>query len=180
MRDEETTSMGIEASLTGHLVFSTLHTNSAPETVTRLLDMGMDPFSFSDAILCILAQRLARKICNECKDSYKPKPQELEEIIEEYGREDFKKTGLNPAEITLVRAVGCIKCNDSGYKGRLGLHEILTGTDEMRSLIKKKGEVEFIRRQAMADGMTTLKQDGILKCFQGLTDIKEGRRVCIK
>jgi len=180
MRDEETTSMGIEASLTGHLVFSTLHTNSAPETVTRLLDMGMDPFSFSDAILCILAQRLARKICNECKDSYRPKPQELEEIIEEYGRADFEKTGLNPAEIMLVRAVGCPKCNDSGYKGRLGLHEILTGTDEMRSLIKKKGEVEFIRRQAMADGMTTLKQDGILKCFQGLTDIKEVRRVCIK
>ena len=180
MRDEETTSMGIEASLTGHLVFSTLHTNSAPETVTRLLDMGMDPFSFSDAILCILAQRLARKICNECKDSYKPKPQELEDIIEEYGREDFKRTGINPAEITLVRAVGCTKCNDSGYKGRIGLHEILTGTDEMRSLIKKKGEVEFIRRQAMADGMTTLKQDGILKCFQGLTDIKEVRRVCIK
>jgi type II secretory ATPase GspE/PulE/Tfp pilus assembly ATPase PilB-like protein len=180
MRDEETTSMGIEASLTGHLVFSTLHTNSAPETVTRLLDMGMDPFSFSDALLCILAQRLARKICQECKDSYKPKPQELEEILEEYGRADFEKTGINPAEITLVRAVGCAKCNDSGYKGRLGLHEILTGTDEMRSLIKKKGEVEFIRRQAMADGMTTLKQDGILKCFQGLTDIKEVRRVCIK
>jgi type II secretory ATPase GspE/PulE/Tfp pilus assembly ATPase PilB-like protein len=180
MRDEETTSMGIEASLTGHLVFSTLHTNSAPETVTRLLDMGMDPFSFSDAILCILAQRLARRICNDCKDTYKPKPQELQEIIEEYGREEFGKTGINPAEVMLVRAVGCTKCNDSGYKGRLGLHEILTGTDEMRSLIKKKGEVEFIRRQAMADGMTTLKQDGILKCFQGLTDIKEVRRVCIK
>jgi type II secretory ATPase GspE/PulE/Tfp pilus assembly ATPase PilB-like protein len=180
MRDAETTSMGIEASLTGHLVFSTLHTNSAPETVTRLLDMGMDPFSFSDAILCILAQRLARKTCSECKDTYKPHIQELEEIIEEYGRKDFEKTGLNPSEITLVRAVGCTKCNDSGYKGRLGLHEILTGTDEMRSLIKKKGEVEFIRRQAMADGMTTLKQDGILKCFQGLTDIKEVRRVCIK
>ncbi len=180
MRDAETTGMGIEASLTGHLVFSTLHTNSAPETVTRLLDMGMDPFSFSDAILCILAQRLARKICGECKDTYKPQRQELEDIIDEYGREDFEKTGLNPAEITLVRAVGCSKCNDSGYKGRLGLHEILTGTDEMRSLIKKKGEVEYIRRQAMADGMTTLKQDGILKCFQGLTDIKEVRRVCIK
>jgi type II secretory ATPase GspE/PulE/Tfp pilus assembly ATPase PilB-like protein len=180
MRDEETTSMGIEASLTGHLVFSTLHTNSAPETVTRLLDMGMDPFSFSDAILCILAQRLARRICSECKDSYKPHPQELNDIIEEYGRADFEATGLNPAEITLVRPVGCPKCNGSGYKGRLGLHEILTGSDEMRSLIKKKGEVEFIRRQAMADGMTTLKQDGILKCFQGLTDIKEVRRVCIK
>ncbi len=180
MRDAETTSMGIEASLTGHLVFSTLHTNSAPETVTRLLDMGMDPFSFSDAILCILAQRLARRICSECKDAYKPHPQELADIIEEYGKADFERTGINPAEIILVRHVGCPKCNDSGYKGRLGLHEILTGTDEMRSLIKKKGEVEFIRRQAMADGMTTLKQDGILKCFQGLTDIKEVRRVCIK
>lgn len=180
MRDAETTSMGIEASLTGHLVFSTLHTNSAPETVTRLLDMGMDPFSFSDAILCILAQRLARKICSECKDTYKPHPEELAEIIEEYGAADFERTGLNPADITLVRHVGCPKCNDSGYKGRLGLHEILTGSDEMRSLIKKKGEVEFIRQQAMADGMTTLKQDGILKCFQGLTDIKEVRRVCIK
>jgi type II secretory ATPase GspE/PulE/Tfp pilus assembly ATPase PilB-like protein len=180
MRDAETTSMGIEASLTGHLVFSTLHTNSAPETVTRLLDMGMDPFSFSDAILCILAQRLARRICSECKDIYKPEQQELDEIIEEYGRADFVKTGLNPTEITLARPAGCPKCNDSGYKGRLGLHEILTGTDEMRSLIKKKGEVEYVRRQAMADGMTTLKQDGILKCFQGLTDIKEVRRVCIK
>jgi type II secretory ATPase GspE/PulE/Tfp pilus assembly ATPase PilB-like protein len=180
MRDEETTAMGIEASLTGHLVFSTLHTNSAPETVTRLLDMGMDPFSFSDAILCILAQRLARRICSECKDTYTPKPQELDDVIAEYGVEDFARTGLVREELTLVRPVGCPKCNDSGYKGRLGLHEILAGTDEMRSLIKKKGEVEFIRRQAMADGMTTLKQDGILKCFQGLTDIKEVRRVCIK
>jgi type II secretory ATPase GspE/PulE/Tfp pilus assembly ATPase PilB-like protein len=180
MRDEETTSMGIEASLTGHLVFSTLHTNSAPETVTRLLDMGMDPFSFSDALLCILAQRLARRICGECRELYTPSPEELDEIIEEYGRDDFAATGLDPAGITLARPVGCPKCNDSGYKGRLGLHEILAGTDAMKSLIKKKGEVEYIRRQAMADGMTTLKQDGILKCFQGLTDIKEVRRVCIK
>ena len=180
MRDEETTSMGIEASLTGHLVFSTLHTNSAPETVTRLLDMGMDPFSFSDALLCILAQRLARRICSECRELYTPSPEELDEIIEEYGRDDFAATGLDPAGITLARPVGCPKCNDSGYKGRLGLHEILDGTDAMKSLIKKKGEVEYIRRQAMADGMTTLKQDGILKCFQGVTDIKEVRRVCIK
>jgi type II secretory ATPase GspE/PulE/Tfp pilus assembly ATPase PilB-like protein len=180
MRDEETTSMGIEASLTGHLVFSTLHTNSAPETVTRLLDMGMDPFSFSDAILCILAQRLARRICSACAEDYTPSAQELDEIIEEYGTEDFASAGIDRTTITLSRPVGCAKCNDSGYKGRLGLHEILTGSDAMRSLIKKKGEVEFIRRQAMADGMTTLKQDGILKCFQGLTDIKEVRRVCIK
>jgi len=180
MRDEETTSMGIEASLTGHLVFSTLHTNSAPETVTRLLDMGMDPFSFSDAILCILAQRLARRICSDCREEYTPTAQELEEIIGEYGREDFAATGMDRGGIRLVRPVGCPRCGDSGYRGRLGLHEILVGTDAMKSLIKKKGEVEFIRRQAMADGMTTLKQDGILKCFQGLTDVKEVRRVCIK
>jgi type II secretory ATPase GspE/PulE/Tfp pilus assembly ATPase PilB-like protein/GAF domain-containing protein len=180
MRDQETAEIGIESSLTGHLVFSTLHTNSAPETITRLLDMELDPFSFSDAILCILAQRLARRLCGECKKEYKPERKELEEIITEYGIEDFKKSGINPAGIKLYKAVGCAKCGESGYKGRLGLHELLEGTDPMKSLIKRKSEIELIRRQAIADGMTTLKQDGILKCFQGLTDIKEVRKVCIK
>lgn len=180
MRDEETASIGIEASLTGHLVFSTLHTNSAPETVTRLLDMGMDPFSFSDALLCILAQRLARRLCSECKELYAPERKELAEIIEEYGIEYFKKTSINPADIKLARPKGCKNCNNSGYKGRLGLHELLECTDEMKSLIKKKADIDIIRKQAIKDGMTTLKQDGILKAFQGLTDLKEVRRVCIK
>jgi type II secretory ATPase GspE/PulE/Tfp pilus assembly ATPase PilB-like protein len=180
MRDEETASIAIEASLTGHLVFSTLHTNSAPETVTRLLDMGMDPFSFSDALLCILAQRLARRLCPECKETYQPERKELAEIIEEYGIEHFKKTGINPADIKLSRPKGCKNCNNTGYKGRLGLHELLLCTDEMKSLIKKKTDINLIRKQAILDGMTTLKQDGILKAFQGLTDIKEVRRVCIK
>lgn len=180
MRDQETAEIGIEASLTGHLVFSTLHTNSAPETVTRLLEMDLDPFSFSDAILCILAQRLCRRLCPDCKQEYKPDRKELEEIIIEYGVEDFKKTGLNPNEIMLNKAVGCAKCGDSGYKGRLGIHELLQGTDEMKTLIKRKSEIEVIRRQAINDGMTTLKQDGILKCFLGLTDLKEVRKVCIK
>jgi len=179
MRDQETAEIGIESSLTGHLVFSTLHTNSAPETVTRLLEMELDPFSFSDAILCILAQRLCRRLC-DCKKEYRPEPQELEEIIIEYGAEDFKKTGIDPASIKLHKAVGCPKCGDSGYKGRLGLHELLEGTDQMKSLIKRKSEIELIRRQAIEDGMTTLKQDGILKCFMGLTDLKEVRKVCIK
>lgn len=179
MRDQETAEIGVESSLTGHLVFSTLHTNSAPETVTRLLDMELDPFSFSDAILCILAQRLCRRLC-DCKQQYQPERAELEEIILEYGVEAFKKTGINPAEIKLWKAAGCPKCGDSGYKGRLGIHELLQGTDEMRTLIKRKSEIEQIRRQAIADGMTTLKQDGILKCFQGLTDLKEVRKVCIK
>jgi type II secretory ATPase GspE/PulE/Tfp pilus assembly ATPase PilB-like protein/GAF domain-containing protein len=180
MRDEETAHIGVESSLTGHLVFSTLHTNSAPETITRLLDMGMDPFNFSDALLCILAQRLARRICGECKEIYKPDAVELQNIIEEYGTEDFKLTGIEPESITLAKPKGCPKCGDSGYKGRLGLHELLDSSDQMKALIKKKAEVSLIRAQAIADGMTTLKQDGILKCFQGLTDIKEVRKVCIK
>jgi type II secretory ATPase GspE/PulE/Tfp pilus assembly ATPase PilB-like protein len=179
MRDQETAEIGIECSLTGHLVFSTLHTNSAPETITRLLDMELDPFSFSDAILCILAQRLARRLCS-CKEEYVPSDKELDDIIIEYGAEGFAKTGINPAEIKLYKAVGCPKCGDSGYKGRLGLHELLEGTDAIKTLVKRKTEIEFIRKQAIEDGMTTLKQDGMLKCFQGLTDLKEVRKVCIK
>ena len=180
MRDEETASIGVESSLTGHLVFSTLHTNSAPETVTRLLDMGMDPFSFSDALLCILAQRLARRLCGACKESYRPEAGELQEIIAEYGAEQFQAMGLDQAGITLAKAKGCAKCNGSGYKGRLGLHELLECGDEMKVLIKNKAQVAQLRSQSIADGMTTLKQDGILKCLQGLTDIHEVRRVCIK
>jgi type II secretory ATPase GspE/PulE/Tfp pilus assembly ATPase PilB-like protein len=180
MRDQETAEIGVESSLTGHLVFSTLHTNSAPETITRLLDMELDPFSFSDAILCILAQRLARRLCGDCKQEYTPDKKEMEDIIIEYGVEDFKKTGLKPGDIRLHKAVGCPKCGDSGYKGRLGLHELLEGTDPMKALIKRKSEIEFIRRLAVDEGMTTLKQDGILKCFSGLTDLKEVRKVCIK
>ena len=179
MRDQETAEIGIECSLTGHLVFSTLHTNSAPETITRLLDMELDPFSFSDAILCILAQRLARRLCS-CKEEYVPTQKEVEDIITEYGAESFALTGINPVEIKLYKAVGCAKCGDSGYKGRLGLHELLEGTDPIKALVKRKSEIEAIRKQAIADGMTTLKQDGILKCFQGLTDLKEVRKVCIK
>ncbi len=180
MRDQETAEIGIESSLTGHLVFSTLHTNSAPETITRLLDMELDPFSFSDAILCILAQRLARKLCSNCRQEYVPDQNELEEIITEYGPELFQKTGIAPESIRLSRAVGCSSCNETGYKGRLGLHELLEGSDAIKSLIKRKAEIEQIRNQAIKDGMTTLKQDGILKCFQGLTDMREVRRVCIK
>lgn len=179
MRDQETAEIGVESSLTGHLVFSTLHTNSAPETITRLLDMELDPFSFSDAILCILAQRLARRLCS-CAQEYVPEQTELDEIQYEYGADHFAATGINPAEIRLFRAVGCEKCGDTGYKGRLGLHELLEGTDAIKSLIKRKSEIEAIRHQAVLDGMTTLKQDGILKCLQGLTDLKEVRRVCIK
>ncbi len=181
MRDEETASIAVEASLTGHLVLSTLHTNTAPDTITRLLEMGLDPFSFSDALLLILAQRLARKLCEHCMEKYTPDDRELTGLIDEYGGDDLlAASGYNRECITLARAVGCSYCTDSGYLGRLGIHELLVCTDELRELIKKKVDTVKIRKQAVADGMVTLKQDGILKVLQGLTDIHEIRRVCIK
>jgi type II secretory ATPase GspE/PulE/Tfp pilus assembly ATPase PilB-like protein len=180
MRDAETTSIGIEASLTGHLVFSTLHTNSAPETVTRLLDMGMDPFSFSDALLCILAQRLVRRLCDNCKEAYQPDETEFETIIDEYGRDSFASTGISRAGLSMFRAQGCDLCGHTGYRGRLGIHEVLECTDKLKGFIKRRADTDIVLEQAKYDGMTTLKQDGILKVLLGHTDIHEVRRVCIK
>ena len=180
MRDEETASTAIEASLTGHLVFSTLHTNSAPDTVTRLLEMGLDPYSFSDSLVCILAQRLARRLCKDCKELFQPSEAEFEELASEYGSTEFAKTGLKIEDVVMYRAVGCDNCGHTGYRGRLGIHEMLECTDELRMLIKRRADTEHIREQSYRDGMTTLKQDGILKVLQGFTDIHEVRRVCIK
>ena len=180
MRDAETAAIGIESSLTGHLVFSTLHTNSAPETLTRLLDMGMDPFSFSDALLVVIAQRLARRVCPECMERYVADEKEWQSLAKEYGEAAFAALGLQREDTPLVRTRGCQACGQSGYRGRLGLHEVLEGTDTMQELIKKKAEVSKIRELATKEGMTTLKQDGILKVMQGLTDLQEVRRVCIK
>lgn len=182
MRDKETTHIGIEASLTGHLVFSTLHTNSAPESITRLLDMGMDPFNFADAILCIMAQRLVRTLCPDCKKPYNPTEDEFKELVREYGPEDFERNVKieYDSDLTLMKPVGCELCNGTGYRGRMGLHELLTGTDPMKKLIQNRAEMEEIRVQAIADGMTTLKQDGIEKIFQGHADLLQVRKVCIK
>ncbi len=181
MRDKETTHIGIEASLTGHLVFSTLHTNSAPESITRLLDMGMDPFNFADAILGILAQRLVRTLCKSCKKEYNPSKKEYDELVREYGPEDFKKVNIPYSkDLKLYKPAGCPKCNNTGYRGRMGLHELLMGTDEMKKLIQLKAKMEDIRDQALKDGMTTLKQDGIEKVFAGHTDLLQVRKVCIK
>lgn len=180
MRDEETAGIAVEASLTGHLVLSTLHTNSAPETITRLLEMGLDPYSFSDSLLCVLAQRLARRLCSGCRETYVPSQAEKDELIDEYGRDAFALTGFDPNTFTLVKAQGCEQCGHSGYYGRLGIHEILDASDQLKYLIKRKSDTDDIRVQAMQDGMTSLKQDGILKVLQGLTDIHEVRRVCIK
>ena len=182
MRDKETTHIGIEASLTGHLVFSTLHTNSAPESITRLLDMGMDPFNFADAILCILAQRLVRTLCPDCKKQYQPTRAEYDELLREYGAEEFKQFVNIPysENLILYKPNGCEACNNTGYRGRMGLHELLMGTDEMKKLIQNKATMESLRDQAVHDGMTTLKQDGIAKIFEGKTDLLQVRKVCIK
>lgn len=180
MRDNETASIGIEASLTGHLVFSTLHTNSAPETITRLLDMGLNPLNFSDAFLGVMAQRLVRRLCEKCREEYHPSMEEFEEIVTDYGKDPFKHTGIEYTDdLRIYRAVGCDACSNTGYKGRLGIHELMEGSSEIKKMIKKQASSEELFDQAIVEGMTTLKQDGIQKAFQGLTDISEIRRVCV-
>lgn len=182
MRDKETADIGIEASLTGHLVLSTLHTNSAVETVTRLLDMGCDPFSFADAMLGVLAQRLAKRLCKECKEQYRPTKEEYDELVTAYGKEwwDKNKMPSYDDKFMLCRPKGCDACNKSGFKGRVGLHELMIGTDAIKKLIQSKAKTEEMVRQAMLDGMTTLVQDGIDKVIQGLTTFKEVKAVAIK
>ncbi len=182
MRDKETTHIGIEASLTGHLVFSTLHTNSAPESVTRLLDMGMDPFNFADAILCILAQRLCRTLCKNCKEEYHLSQEEFNLLRHEYEEEawDAHNVATYGETSMAMKPVGCDKCNNSGYAGRMGIHELLMGTDEVKRLIQENARMEVIKEQALKEEMTTLKQDGLAKVLKGGTDLLQVRKVCIK
>ena len=200
MRDKETTGTGIEASLTGHLVFATLHTNSATESIIRLLDMGMDPFNFSDALLGILAQRLAKRLCS-CKQTYAPEPAELTSFLREYCDElqntpkfkadpksamegvykDWVRTyGNDKGQLTFYKPVGCDKCGGSGFKGRCGLHELLLATDRLKKLIQEHARVAEMLALCLEEGMRTLKQDGMEKCLMGVTHIKEVRSVCIK
>ena len=200
MRDKETVAMGIEASLTGHLVFSTLHTNSAPESIVRLLDMGMDPFNFADALLGVLAQRLAKRLCSNCKTAYEPSQDELQLLLAEYCEElrntepflkdekaakdeviqRWKKSYADANDkFKLYKAVGCQQCN-GGYKGRVGLHELMVGTDRLKRLIQEHSRVAVMLACALEDGMMTLKMDGIEKVLSGITDIKQVRSVCIK
>ncbi|NBQ67839.1 MAG: GspE/PulE family protein [Nitrosomonadaceae bacterium] len=201
MRDKETTSIGIEASLTGHLVLATLHTNSAPESVIRLLDMGMDPFNFSDALLGVLAQRLAKRLCKNCKESYVASEHEVDTLLAEYCAElrnidRFKANpdaalgeireqwiqqyGNDQGQITLYKAAGCDDCVGTGYSGRVGLHELMTATDALKKNIQERARVADMLVTALGDGMRTLKQDGIEKVLQGVTDIHQVRVVCIK
>lgn len=177
MRDEETAHMGIEASLTGHMVLSTLHTNTAPETVTRLIDMGMEPFSFSDALLGILSQRLARQLCGKCKVQYDATPDETDEFSRYIGA-DAVERATTGGVFKLWRADGCVECEKTGYRGRLALHELLVNNDEIRAAIQRKATTGEIRDLAQQAGMQTLLQDGVAKCLQGHTDLKQVLAVC--
>ena len=181
MRDKETAEIGIEASLTGHLVLSTLHTNSAVETVTRLLDMGCDSFSFADAMLGVLAQRLTRRICKDCMEQYVGTPAEYEEIRQGYGPEYWDKLGI-PQDNTfrLARGKGCETCKHTGVKGRVALHELLLGSDKLKRMIQTKARTEEMLKAAIEEGMTTLMQDGVHKALQGHTTFKEVKAVAIK
>jgi len=181
MRDRETAATAIEASLTGHLVLSTLHTNNAPETLTRLLDMGMNPLNISDSFLGVLAQRLVRKLCDKCQESYHPNEEEFEDLQSDYGKTALAQAGhtYGPG-LQLFRSLGCEKCNGSGYKGRMGIHELMEGTPEIKMLIKKSATSQDLAKLAVKQGMTRLKQDGIHKVFEGLTDIREVRRVSVE
>jgi type II secretory ATPase GspE/PulE/Tfp pilus assembly ATPase PilB-like protein len=179
MRDQETAETGIEASLTGHLVFSTLHTNSAPETVTRLIDMGLDPFSFADSLLGVLAQRLARALCKECREPRPASPSELSELSQAYGADAFRAllqtSGSDPSTYS---APGCEACGHTGYRGRVALHELLVADDALKAAIQRKAPIGDLRALAQAGGMTTLLQDGIEKALLGRTDLKQVLAVC--
>jgi len=189
MRDAETAKIAIEGSLTGHLVLSTLHTNSAPESIVRLLDLGMDPFNFADALLGILAQRLVRQLCPLCRVPHEATGSELDELAKEYcegtsidakSQSDswLHRFGGVGRKITLYRASGCERCDSTGYKGRLGLYELLIADSGLKRLVQSRAPVPEMRDAALAAGMRTLKEDGIDKVLQGLTDMQQVRAAC--
>ncbi|MCY4756910.1 GspE/PulE family protein [Pelomonas aquatica] len=187
IRDQETAEIAVEASLTGHLVLSTLHTNSAPETITRLLDMGMDPFNFADSLLAVLAQRLVRRSCTACQTSAPMGEAELGELLDDYlhvfpaaarpGKlalmADWIRQHGQDGRLMKFTSPGCPSCGGSGFKGRAGLHELLSVSKNLRRLIQTGARAEEIQQAALAEGMRSLRQDGIVKVLQGITTIAE-------
>ncbi len=184
MRDAETAKIGIEASLTGHLVLSTLHTNSAAECVVRLLDLGMDPFNFADALVGVLSQRLARTLCRQCKRAREADDAEIAQLLDEYceqtsldrqavlrgWHESFAQNG----RLLLYDAVGCKECR-AGYKGRIGVYELLSGTPRIKELVRSRAAVPQLVEAACAGGMRLLRQDAIEKVLLGLLDRASAR-----
>jgi len=164
IRDAETAQIAIQASLTGHLVFSTLHTNDAAGTITRLIDMGIEPFLVTSTLEAVLAQRLVRKICQNCKEEYTPEPEIISDL------------GLKPEDVKnrkFYRGAGCVKCNNSGYKGRTGIYELLMLNEKIRQLVIEKAHTALIRKAAIENGMKTLLDDGLEKINAGITTVEE-------
>jgi type IV pilus assembly protein PilB len=169
IRDHETAQIAIEAALTGHLVLSTLHTNDAPSAITRLTEMGIEPFLVGSALDCVLAQRLARRLCTRCREPYQPTPEELLAA-----RFPFDENAPTPL---LYRAVGCPACARTGYKGRLALHEVMAVTEDIERLAVSRASATEIGASARASGMHALRQDGLIKVLQGVTSLEEILRV---
>jgi general secretion pathway protein E len=167
MRDLETAEIAIQAALTGHLVMSTLHTNSAAGTITRLLDMGIEDYLVTSTVTAVLAQRLVRKLCEECRESYRPLPELVEHL----------RIQTNGAEPTFYRGCGCERCGGTGYRGRLAVLELLVLSDIVRQLILRRATVQEIHRAATAEGMRSMYEDGLRKALLGLTSIEEVLRV---
>lgn len=181
IKERETAFILVDAALKGHLVLSTLYANSAAETITRLLEMELDPYNFSNTFLAAMTQKQVYTLCKNCKLPYQPIKKEYEELVREYGEVDFKKDiGTSYSrDITLYKANGCDICNHTGYKGQMALHEILYTSEEMKWLIRQNASLETIQEQAIEDGMISIKKDGIQKIFKGHTDMREVYRVCV-
>ncbi len=180
MRDFETAGAAVEASLTGHLVFSTLHTNNAPETVTRMLDLGLDPFTFGDSLIAILAQRLTRTACKDCKILVAPTDEQWAILRHDFGDDALFDRLAQRDKAQVAQLKGCPRCSGTGYRGRMGVHELLVVDDELRHMIYRKSLSSELRTAAIKKGMIMLKQDGIRKVLQGRTDLNEIRAVCTK
>jgi len=172
IRDRETTELAVQASLTGHLVFSTLHTNNAAQAIPRLLDLGAEPFLLASSVTCLVAQRICRRVCPDCKEEYEPLPEVIEDIKKVLGK-------LLPPkkEIKLTRGKKCPNCNNTGYLGRIGIFEVLPVTEKIARLILERAAAGEIEKQAIEEGMITMKQDGYLKVLEGITTIEEVLRV---
>jgi type II secretory ATPase GspE/PulE/Tfp pilus assembly ATPase PilB-like protein len=181
MRDPETAALAVESSLTGHLVLSTLHTNSAVETIVRLLDLGINPFNFADALLGVLAQRLVKRLCPECREPYHPTRRDWNELAHAFGVEELEAFGYRYSEdLQLYQAKGCALCANTGYRERIAIHELLVVSDAIKRRMQTKARVPHILKRAKREGMTTLLQDGVLKVLVGLTDFRQVRAAAIR